>query len=94
MINPDPLLAENERLRALLSTFADHASETYPHFESERGQREITEARAALASKTTNKIVSDALDAASQDCAACGGLIRPGDLFCESCAERNDRHNE
>lgn len=43
------LLAENERLRALLRTFVEHASEMYPHFESIRGQREIAEARAALA---------------------------------------------
>lgn len=33
---------------AALETLADHASEMYPHFESERGQRDIANARAAL----------------------------------------------
>ena len=32
-----------------LAVLTDHASERYPHFESERGQREITAARALLA---------------------------------------------
>ena len=39
---------EVARLREALLTLADHASETYPHFESERGQRDIAQARAAL----------------------------------------------
>ena len=33
----------------ILDILIDHASEKYPHFESERGQRELTEARALLA---------------------------------------------
>lgn len=31
-----------------LAVLTDHARETYPHFESERGQREIAAARAIL----------------------------------------------
>jgi hypothetical protein len=33
-----------------LRVLVDHASEIYPHFESERGQRDLAQARAALAS--------------------------------------------
>ena len=33
----------------LLQTLTEHASETYPHFESERGQAELAEARALIA---------------------------------------------
>ena len=33
----------------MLDILIDHASEKYPHFESERGQRELTKARALLA---------------------------------------------
>ena len=33
----------------MLDILVDHASEKYPHFESERGQRELTAARALLA---------------------------------------------
>jgi hypothetical protein len=36
-------------LRSILLTLTDHASEMYPHFESERGQREIAQARAIIA---------------------------------------------
>ncbi len=34
---------------SILHTLAEHASETYPHFESERGQAEIATARELLA---------------------------------------------
>jgi hypothetical protein len=43
------LRADNARLREALDVLVDHAEETYPHFESERGQRDIAQARAALA---------------------------------------------
>ena len=35
-----------------LKAMVDHASEQYPHFESERGQKDIAEARAAIAKAT------------------------------------------
>lgn len=35
-------------LKDALSTMIDHASEKYPHFESERGQRDIKSAKDAL----------------------------------------------
>ena len=37
------------QLVAALEKLIDHASETYPHFESPRGQADIAQARAALA---------------------------------------------
>lgn len=40
---------QNAALVAALEVLTEHAEETYPHFECERGQREIAEARAALA---------------------------------------------
>jgi hypothetical protein len=43
------LAARVEELERMLSVLVDHASETYPHFESERGQAEINTARAMLA---------------------------------------------
>ena len=47
---PNALLqATAPELLAILRTLTDHASETYPHFESERGQREIADARKAIA---------------------------------------------
>ena len=42
------LKAVNVELLAILTTVINHASEMYPHFESERGQREIAEARKAI----------------------------------------------
>jgi hypothetical protein len=42
-------LGDAEALAAALRVLEDHARETYPHFESERGQRDISAARAALA---------------------------------------------
>jgi hypothetical protein len=38
-----------EQLAEALRVLVDHASEMYPHFESERGQRDIADAQAALA---------------------------------------------
>ena len=38
-----------EALVKALETMTDHAEEVYPHFESERGRRDIKQARAALA---------------------------------------------
>ena len=43
------LIAQTPELLDILRTLTDHASETYPHFESERGQREITRARNVIA---------------------------------------------
>lgn len=39
----------HEAMLEALRVLADHADETYPHFESERGQREIDAARAIIA---------------------------------------------
>lgn len=41
----DPLIGE---LVHVLKVMVDHAKETYPHFESERGQRDIAQAEAVL----------------------------------------------
>lgn len=38
-----------DKMRETLTVLVDHASERYPHFESERGQRELEQARALLA---------------------------------------------
>jgi hypothetical protein len=43
-------LADIRNLAARLEVMVDHAKETYPHFESERGQRDIREAEIALRS--------------------------------------------
>ncbi len=43
------LLAQRDALLAALQVMVDHACERYPHFESERGQRDIEQARAAIA---------------------------------------------
>lgn len=43
------LIASAPDLLAALQTLTDHAQETYPHFESERGQRDIAAALAAIA---------------------------------------------
>ena len=45
----DRLKAINAELLAALQIMTDHAAETYPHFKSERGQRDIDAARAAIA---------------------------------------------
>jgi hypothetical protein len=37
-----------ERTIEAVETLVDHAEEMYPHFESERGQRDIAEASAVL----------------------------------------------
>jgi uncharacterized SAM-binding protein YcdF (DUF218 family) len=42
------LIAAAPELLAALKILVDHASETYPHFECERGQRDIAQARAAI----------------------------------------------
>ena len=42
------LIAAAPDLLAALDVLTDHAEETYPHFESERGQRDIAAARAAI----------------------------------------------
>ena len=42
------LIAKAPEMLALLVILTDHASEQYPHFESERGQRELAQARALL----------------------------------------------
>lgn len=49
------LIAAAPDLLAALKILADHASETYPHFESERGVRDIAAARAAIAAATGQK---------------------------------------
>lgn len=43
------LMAAAPDLLAALDTLTDHAQEVYPHFESERGQKDIAQALAALA---------------------------------------------
>ena len=43
------LIAAAPDLLAALRVLADHAQETYPHFESSRGQTDIAAARAAIA---------------------------------------------
>ncbi len=42
------VFVDDDAVRSALRTMIDHASETYPHFESERGQRDIAAAKAAL----------------------------------------------
>jgi len=42
------LIAAARELRSALRVMVNHAQETYPHFESERGQRDIAAAIAAL----------------------------------------------
>lgn len=44
-----PLHAAAPDLRDALGVLIEHASEQYPHFESERGQRDLAQARAAYA---------------------------------------------
>ena len=44
-----PLHTNAQKMRKLLTVLLDHASETYPHFESERGQKEIAAGRKLLA---------------------------------------------
>ena len=43
------LIAAAPELLEALRVLADHAQEQYPHFESERGQRDIAQALAAIA---------------------------------------------
>lgn len=43
------LIAAAPELREALAVLLDHAQEQYPHFESERGQRDIAAAQAAIA---------------------------------------------
>ena len=43
------LIAAAPELLAVLEALADHAAETYPHFESHRGQVDLACARAAIA---------------------------------------------
>ena len=45
----DAVLEINRALMLALAVITDHAGEKYPHFESERGQRDIEAAHAALA---------------------------------------------
>src|SRR5213080_987218 len=40
---------QRDELLAALKVLVDHAQETYPHFESERGQRDIAQSLAAIA---------------------------------------------
>lgn len=47
------LIAAAPELLAALQTLTDHAQERYPHFESERGQRDIDAALAAIAKATS-----------------------------------------
>jgi hypothetical protein len=51
-IDGDALFALAAELLEILEIITDHACEMYPHFESERGQREIAQARAAIAKAT------------------------------------------
>lgn len=46
------LIASAPDLLTALRVLVDHAQETYPHFESERGQRDIAAAIAAIAKAT------------------------------------------
>lgn len=46
------LIAAAPELLAALEVLVEHAQETYPHFESERGQRDIKQALAAIAKAT------------------------------------------
>ena len=43
------LLGAAEELLEALIILVDHAQEAYPHFESERGQRDIEQAKVAIA---------------------------------------------
>ena len=49
------LIAAAPELLEILQTITSHAQETYPHFESERGQLEIAEALTAIAKATGSK---------------------------------------
>ena len=49
IVERDRLKAINAELLAALEVLADHAAETYPHFESHRGQVDLARAHAALA---------------------------------------------
>jgi hypothetical protein len=44
-------LVNTKELTTALSMLVDHASEQYPHFESERGQAELAQARQLLANQ-------------------------------------------
>jgi hypothetical protein len=46
----------NADLLVALKTLAEHASETYPHFEDTRGQADIAAARAAIARAEGNEV--------------------------------------
>lgn len=46
------LIAAAPDLLDVLRVLTDHAKETYPHFESDRGQRDIAAALAAIAKAT------------------------------------------
>ncbi len=54
LIYPKTLAAAGPSLLEALSTITEHAQETYPHFESDRGQRDIAQALAAIAEAEGN----------------------------------------